>query len=77
MPDICLPNEHQIVKSCKYNIINHDHSNTATIAELPSTIALRTPIQPSISVDLLASLAFTISTPALAVAVTGVDRGTT
>lgn len=46
-------------------------------AKLPSTTALKIPTQPSISVGLEASEALTTSRPALAVAVTGVDTGTT
>jgi hypothetical protein len=46
-------------------------------ANPPNTTALKTPTQPSISVDLEAFEPLTISRPALAVAVTGVERGTT
>lgn len=47
------------------------------IANPPTTTALRTPTQVSISVDFEASDPLTISSPALAVAVTGVESGIT
>lgn len=46
-------------------------------ANPPNTTALKTPTHPSISADLEASELLTISRPALAVAVTGVESGTT